>query len=451
MERLSASTPDRNKEIFRTLSAPINIQWELTPWCNEKCIQCYNYWRNDESPSKLPIVAEGNVYAKVAREIIDNHIFQVTVTGGEPLGVFDKTYPYLKKLHNNGVEMDFNSNLTLFDREKAQKLKKIGIHSILTSLMSADPELNDKLANRQNTFKDVTRGIKIALEEGFRVSVSMVITKKNLSQIQKTAEYVKKLGIKSFCVTKASPPMNSINFEEYMLSKEEFKKMLDELIKVKENLGLEINTLVAPPLCMLNSEKVNEIFGNKSCSAGRATCTIGFDGSVRPCSQAKQVYGKIVSNGDFYKAWLAMDPWRTNFYIPQECDNCKVVNICRGGCRTEAEVINGSLDSPNPYCTYLKTEKRAQTLPDIKAIKGNKFLFKQGIRFRSEDFGGIVYLSSNDWLAVDVPLFSFIRTNSSTDFSAVELAKGLNVSPEEALNTIEVMVQRNIIQMKEGD
>lgn len=84
----------------------------------------------------------------------------------------------------------------MLNREKAQLLKKAGIRTILTSMHSADAQINDQLAGRVNTLKDVTRGINTALNEGLWVAVNMVVTKKNLTDIYKTAEYVKSLGIK---------------------------------------------------------------------------------------------------------------------------------------------------------------------------------------------------------------------------------------------------------------
>lgn len=78
-------------QIYRTLSAPISLQWELTDWCNQKCFHCYNYWRKDTDPSADVIPELDDTFRIIANEIIANHVFSVTITGGEPL-------PFLKNM-----------------------------------------------------------------------------------------------------------------------------------------------------------------------------------------------------------------------------------------------------------------------------------------------------------------------------------------------------------------
>lgn len=120
-------------ERFITLSAPITLQWETTPWCNEQCIHCYNYWR--KSPNLKPNVTKETteIWNKITSEIIQNKVFHTTITGGEPLSVFRQIYPYLEKLTDNNVNVAMNSNLTMLTTEKAHLLKEIGIKSVLTS------------------------------------------------------------------------------------------------------------------------------------------------------------------------------------------------------------------------------------------------------------------------------------------------------------------------------
>jgi len=257
--------PERG--VFKTLSAPVTVQWEVTPWCNEKCLHCYNYWRSDKiDMSPYDSIFEGKL-SEVAREIIQDKVFQVTITGGEPLAVYSQVLPFIETLTSEGVLLSLNSNLTMLTREKAKDLKRVGIRSILTSLMSHDPELNDELANRPNTHKDVSRGIRLALDEGHWVGVNMVVTKKNLDHIYDTAVYVKSLGVTSFSATKASIPAREIDFSEYLLSPDDFNVMLNELIKVRDELGLSVDSLEFYPICSFSSQEQIDTFGGRICNA----------------------------------------------------------------------------------------------------------------------------------------------------------------------------------------
>lgn len=434
-----------DKEIFRTLSAPIGIQWELTPFCNQECVHCYNYWRKDDNTASATInKPTPELFSSTVKEIIKNNIFHVTITGGEPLIVLENAKPYLEELKEKGIAIDLNSNLTLLNEDKVKILKDVGVSSILTSLMAANKSLNDNLAGKKGAFEEVTQGILLAKNEGFRVSVSMVITKRNKDQIYSTAKYAKDLGVSTFCVTKASPPINADSFSALSLNNEEYKQMLKETIRVRDELGLNIDTLVAPPLCILNTSELMSTFGHKSCSAGKTTCTIGSNGEIRPCSQSGRSYG-LVEVG-MKDAWLKMQPWRTTEFIPEDCNQCQLVDSCRGGCRIEAEVINGNLDTINPHATPQNNLQRRIN----KAMKATnieeKYIFSPLLRFRKEKFGGIMYLSQSRWFAVNNDLYNFAKSNTNKAFTLDKMANKLSAKIENTSNTAELLLEKGIIQ-----
>lgn len=405
---------------FITLSAPISVQWEVTPWCNESCVHCYNFWRKE--PNLKPVVSADTIHLweKATSSIIDSHVFQATITGGEPLSVFRHIYPFIEKLSRNGVGLGLNSNLTMLNREKAQLLKKAGIRTILTSMHSADAQINDQLAGRVNTLKDVTRGINTALNEGLWVAVNMVVTKKNLTDIYKTAEYVKSLGIKNFSATKASAPIRDIDFSEYTLSQSEFRYMLNELLRVRENLELSIDSLEFYPACSLDSQDITDTFGGRMCNAGKTACTIGYNGQIRPCSHAIQEYGSVREEDGLRKAWLNLQPWRvTGTYLPNECQDCKIKNLCRGGCRTEAYVSGGNLKCVDPYSNFSNTAL-AKPIPERPPVNiEDTFTFSKRATSRKEDFGGILYFSPIKWAAVDPKMYNFYCRSKRGGFYSI--------------------------------
>jgi radical SAM protein with 4Fe4S-binding SPASM domain len=444
----SDSLPTPEKGTFRTLSAPVIMQWELTSYCNERCIHCYNYWRADSSRGKLLVTPETlKVYDRASSEIIKNKVFNVTITGGEPLAVLKWSYPYLQRLTENHVGMSFNTNLTMLTKERAHLLKTLGVKSILTSLISANPQLNDQLANRPNTHRDVSRGIELALSEGFWVGVNMVVTKKNLHDIYATAEYVKGLGVKAFSATKASTPTNSHGFEEYALSPQELRTMIQELLRVRDNLNLDTDSLEFYPMCLFDAQQDRDFTANHLCNAGKTGCTIGFDGSVRPCSHASQIYGSIQDEEGLKKAWINLQPWRTEEYIPNECSGCFFKTQCRGGCRSEAFVVNGSLNAPDPYCNYNHVVLPKTTDKKVAVDPSVKFRFKPGIKIREENFGGILFASPAKWTSVTKELYNFFKIKNGEEFYLDELSNYLRLNNlEEVARTAEFLMQKSMLQ-----
>lgn len=434
-------------EIFRKLSAPVTLQWELTPDCNERCVHCYNYWLRDTAkPESVTAPFLLALYERTAPEIINNRLFHVTLTGGEPLVVLEKAYPYLEELTKAGIEMSLNSNLTILSGEKVELLKKLGIKSVLTSLISGNPELNDGLSNRPNTHRDITRGIKLALSEGFGVEVNMVVTKKNIHDLYATAEYVKDLGVRNFSATKGSTPTNSVGFEEYALSPDELKFVISELFRIRDNLGLNVDSLEYYPLCLFDTQEARDFAANRSCTAGKTNCTIGFDGMIRPCSHASQTYGSVLDVGGLKQGWENLNLWRTDAYIPAGCSDCDEKYACRGGCRSEAYVVRGDLKAPDPYCNF-DHPALSRTMQVIKEYGCNAgFIFRPGIKTRVEDFGGIMFIAPARWASVTRELMVFFEKNKNDCFTMGDLASGLGF--DNVVNvgqTINFLLQKSLI------
>ncbi|KKS66876.1 MAG: Radical SAM domain protein [candidate division WWE3 bacterium GW2011_GWB1_42_6] len=177
--------------MYTRLSAPLDVQWELTPWCTYNCVHCYNYWRRDERPMRVLTEDQLVVRRKTAKELLENKVFHVTLTGGEPLGVIEQVMPELRQLASAGIQMSINTNLALMTTEMGKLLKELGIRSILTSLMSADEILNDEIAQQRGAFRRTIEGIKVAVSMGLRVSVNMVVSQKNFDTIYDTGKLPK--------------------------------------------------------------------------------------------------------------------------------------------------------------------------------------------------------------------------------------------------------------------
>lgn len=433
--------------LLRTLSAPVTLQWEVTPFCNEQCVHCYNHWRGLKGREKLIVGSETLAfYDHASREILRSKVFHVTVTGGEPLAVLRRVYPYLMRLKEGGVGISFNTNLTMLTKDKAEMLRELGVRSILTSLISGNSALNDQLANRVNTQRDVVRGIALALEEGFWVAVNMVVTKKNIAEVYSTAEFARSLGVNAFSATKASTPTNSPDFSGYSLSRDEFKCMVDELLRVERDLGMHVDSLEFYPMCFFDTQESRDFAGNRICNAGKTACTVGFDGKVRPCSHAEQVYGTVLEENGLQQAWINLQPWRTTEYIPNECDGCSLRSWCRGGCRTEAFAASRSLKAPDPYCDFSHPVLPKTSARPIEVDFSAKYQFHSGVRGRREDFGGILFVTPVRWVGVTPNLYEFYLSRLEDGFYLSELAEALGMEDASGVKrTAEMLIQKTIM------
>ncbi|MGI5841248.1 MAG: radical SAM protein [Patescibacteria group bacterium] len=440
----------KESAMFRKLSAPVYVQWEVTPECNYNCVHCYNHWREDETAVQPLTEETRRYYLASVTEIIRNGVLAVTVTGGEPLLVLGALLPYLVMLREAGVDIYLNSNLSTLTDSDAAKLKELGIKSVLASLPSGNSETNDLITQRRNSRSRTARGIKRALNAGLNVTVNMVVTKLNLTEIFETACFVKKLGVNTFSATKAAVPGNCQDFSAYRLTPAEFGFMLDELARAKQELGLRIDSLEFYPGCSFGNDTTRRLFGSsRSCTAGKTSCTIGFNGQIRPCSHAPQCYGSVFDG--IQQAWDSMEEWRQEAWIPDECQSCNLKKRCGGGCKIEALLVNGSINKPDPYCNFDRIPLRplASLRPVSQFDSQTPLRFNPKLKLREESFGGLLCIGVRSWVPVSPELFKFATERKGGDVLFEELRSYLGLDHPEATNLIGQLVTKRILQQGE--
>lgn len=317
----------RSLDIYKTLSAPLDVQVEVTTLCNEACVHCYNFWRGEQFREQVANFPQKTLQkdqlSHIIAGLIQDQVFSITFTGGEPFLYRSTVIEGIRQAHEGGLDCSLNSNLTTMTSTMADRLKKVGLGSILTSLHSFDEEIHDAITQRKGSFKRTVRGIQVCQEAGLRAAANMVVTRMNQDQVFETGKFVKGLGIKSFSATKATPCLGGTNFSEISISREAFKQILEDLLRLERDEGINVDVLMSYPLCALGDGNLFRKFAERSCAAGVTTCTIGADGEIRPCSFADESYGNIFS-GPLSQAWFKMGDWRDGSRLPEKCvSECK--------------------------------------------------------------------------------------------------------------------------------
>lgn len=425
--------------MYKTLSAPLMVQWEVTPSCNHNCVHCYNHWRTKKEVTSR-IICDDVTSRKVVAEMISHKVFALNITGGEPLLVIERISPFLKELSKNNVQIAMNSNLTLLTKRRAQLLRECGVKSILVSIPSGDKNTCDLITGRNNSLEEIVRGISFAQEEGLRLFGNMVVSRMNKGQIEETAKLVKSLGIKHFAASRASDPSEGKGFTSEILNGEEFRCMQKDLENAGDKFGLKINSIETNPPCAYGERVPRQ--GYKFCSAGKTTCTIGFDGVVRPCNRVAIPYGNI-SDG-MRNCWLQMRDWRTDKWTPKACSNCRLKSICGGGCKADAIRASGDITMPDP----LKTD---EPIPQVSAHKRshNQIEYREPLYvnpatlWRRESFGSVLFLSLSQWTVVSHDLGDLLHSGRIINRSTI--AEKLSITEGDALSTISFLVQKGIL------
>lgn len=433
--------------LYKTLSAPISVQIELTQRCNLTCRHCYNYWRQ-ESPSTFSTLSEDDLFY-VLRELKTSGVFRVTLTGGEPFLFKEHVIEAVRYLTDNGIECGINTNGTTVTEEDALRLKEAGVYAILASLLSYDEATHDRITQRNGSFQKTLRGIKNVLEAGIPLVVHTVISQANEDHVYKTGRFIAGLGVKAFAATKVSPTLGAPHYSEIALSRASARRSLQSLVQLQEDFGLQTDILECYPLCLIGDA---EKFGNiarRSCTAGVTTMVVGANGEVRPCIHSDEVAGNVFSEG-LKESWQRMDRWRDGTLIPEICQACQYLRQCTAGCRVEAQYM-GDIAGMDPYASspadVLVPPKRKPMISSaVEELAQQRLQLNPNVRMRPEDFGGIVYGRGGGYVFLNRDSYALLQHLQQTPFSIEEITQTYGVAPEEALHFFaQLYVQKSIV------
>jgi len=389
------------------LSSPLNLQIEITENCNHKCFYCYNSWQlNKNNGAHM-----SEEKAKKLIDIIYNQVkpFSVALTGGEPLCNM-KTLLYLsKELTNNKIPFNINTNLSLFNKERLEQiLTNSDGFGILASLPShKKKEYNfitgaDDLDNVFLNLKDISLNSKVLM------MINMVVSKYNLGSVYETGKFLyENYNIKNFAGTPVvlSANINS-RFDKYILSSNDIKNLFQSLSNLNKDFGINVNSFENIPRCFIPEEIRNNSLNlliNRSCTAGRTTVTIDYQGNVRSCSHDPNTWGNIFET-EFSKIWKSLEPFRQDKYVPKECKLCDELILCKGGCRFYDFNKKNALNKKDPRMTKPIINITSLIKEDSTLLNDKKYHLISNTKYRKEKenlftffnggFSDIIYANS---------------------------------------------------------
>ena len=396
-------------------------QIELTQLCNNKCFHCYNFWKGCTSETDANETFSREQITDLIEMLAHHDVFQVTLTGGEPLLFPELVLLTVQSCTSLGIEVSVNSNLTKLDPKLALALRDSGLRTFLTSIAGPSSDVHDAIVGRKGAFAEAVRGIRIAKEHGFRVTTNMVASTLNQELVMETGAFVASLGVDTFAVTKANSPCSNDCFrEQFAITRESVQRHLAELIQLKGLFGFEVDVFEHYPHCLIGDLDKYAFFARRRCTAGVTGCTIGPNGQMRPCSHSRHEYGNVFDAQGFNKAWLAMGSWRNGSLIPLECRPCKHLRSCSGGCRVDAELLRGDLASMETYATVevdVISDLPKHTLP---VLPPKMRIFDLGLRFRNESFGICVKRQGREAIFVHAESADLLRLLQTEDYFCID-------------------------------
>ncbi|MER5356219.1 radical SAM protein [Kitasatospora sp. NPDC002551] len=190
---------------------PITLLWSLRSLCDLACPSCYfgdPLIHQIKPPTKTGQLSHISPHDLKRREVLafartlkDSAVGRIFVAGGEPLnwpGILDT----LKIIKDAGIEVIVCTNGIPLNRPVLlQSLLDLGIDAFSVSLDSTEAEFNDWMRpdpKGKHGWQDVVDGIRALIaartQNGPRVGLYTVITRRNIEQVPAMGRFAAELG-----------------------------------------------------------------------------------------------------------------------------------------------------------------------------------------------------------------------------------------------------------------
>lgn len=325
-----------------TLSAPLRVTWDLTTTCNLSCRYCYNSShskRRGLSPQDLHVVAE---------KLANSPIFFMTLSGGEPL-VEPEIWNIIQILKKEKKTVVLATNGTLITRKVARRIKDFNVDSVQISLDGLK-ETHDYLRGVKGCFKKTLEGIGHCVTENIPVTVSTVVSKANVGEIQQLLEILIRLGVGGFRANRLVLMGRGEPLENEVLTREQTRLLTLHMLEQRKKLESTIEILLDECISFLG-EGIREYgLSWSGCPAGQSECAVDSKGDVYPCvflTCEEFRMGNLLKS-EFDNIWRSegFEDFRA---IERTCD-CEIADFCRGGCPAAAYGQYGDITRKDPYC-----------------------------------------------------------------------------------------------------
>ena len=353
-----------------------SVFWEITGRCNYKCRHCYmSAPQND-----LPHLSTASVL-RIVDELAAAGVPEVTLTGGEPLIRTDFPQIIEALSANHIVIKQIFSNGALADERLLDLLESCGQHPDLVTSYDGAHGWHGWMRGVEGAQEKFERAVRLWRSRGLPVWVQTVLHKGNIEAIRDTVNYVADLG----CTRLRLSPVdnegewrtnnggNAITFEEFM------EGIFAYLPAYYED-GMPVELIVSKCV-MLDPAQPDKyrllLMNNSPCrrEAKLLSCKgrgiqITLDGHVIHCAGMGDDYLKmpplvsdeagaktaslaeLLGEGTPYQRTMSLT-YGDLLDAGGECSSCEWFRYCRGGCRRNAFVYEGSMFAKDPVTCRL--------------------------------------------------------------------------------------------------
>lgn len=256
----------------------LNIQFELSSRCNERCIHCYIPNEKKNRGYDMPTAKVKDLIDQLA----DMGGIHVTFSGGEAF-LHKDLLELVRYAREKDLMISILSNLISLKDEQIPLLKEYNVSLIQVSLYSMNPEIHDLITTVKGSFQKTKAAIEKLVAADVPVQISCPIMKANRHGYRDVLDYAQSLKIKAQTdyIMMAEANFDTSNLAN-RISLEETEELLRDLIQY--DISYKEDTLSQRPVSEEIKFDLERYKKQPLCGVGYDNCCITANGDVYPCA-----------------------------------------------------------------------------------------------------------------------------------------------------------------------
>lgn len=235
-QKLSPNYFGQLKDWARQNYVPLNMTFELTPFCNFNCVMCYVHITKEEADKQGKMLSADG-WLEIARQAREMGTLYVTLTGGEPFlhPEFRNIYAELNKM---GFLISIMSNGSAIDEDMIDLFREHGMPFMMKlTVYGASDETYKKVCGSSDGFTKLSKAVDLLKSAGVPLRLTSTIVRENATDLQNIYRFAqeKKIPLQhTVSVVKSSRgATNTVEKSRFALSDFPDELTLEELEKSK--------------------------------------------------------------------------------------------------------------------------------------------------------------------------------------------------------------------------
>jgi radical SAM protein with 4Fe4S-binding SPASM domain len=338
-----------------TLSAPLELHWELTTKCQLRCLHCYNNSGHDGVAASLAQISG------VVEELRPYKLRGITVSGGEPL-LHPALFDALNLMRPLATELVFATNGALVTEDTAQRLATV-VDTVNISIDAGTSETFDRFRGVRGAFTKTLVGLQHLRRTTVMVVAQTVVSQHNINELDRLAELLIQEGVKYWVVRMPVRAGQCKKHPDSFLAREEAIRSEPLLRGILGRYGSHFDRVNIGNSFLWSFEGPLEPSHNDdraaSCAAGTIKAALRPDGRLVPCP----LFGSTAFASEPVWGGAFLEQWRNAHCLNvmrrlrlasiDPCNRCQHTLQCSLGCRAKA-FLHGNLLGADPDCAYSK-------------------------------------------------------------------------------------------------